>query len=241
MQKTICFLIVLLLASSELFPQTPNTLTSKEKKEGWILLFDGMTSKGWTTTGGQPVPSGWEVSNGCISTKKGEKGGDIITFNKYSNFDLSLDYKIEQACNSGVKYFFTKYETGGNLGMEYQIIDDVLGEDTKQANHLCGSFYDVLPPDESQKKINPPGEWNNLRIVSDGKKVEHWMNGKKILELTRGNKVFTDAVAKSKFSKTVPAFGTVDLGNILLQEHGGVVSFRNIKIKELNKIGRAHV
>lgn len=85
------------------------------------------------------------------------------------------------------------------------------------------------------KKINPPGQWNNIRIVSKGKKVEHWINGKKILEFTRSNKTFTDAVAKSKFSKTVPPFGMVGKGNILLQEHGGVVSFRNIKIRELNK------
>jgi hypothetical protein len=215
--------------------QTPNSLTTKEINQGWILLFDGVTTKGWTTVSGNPVLSGWDVSDGCISTKKGEKGGDIITLNQYSDFDLSLDFKIEPGCNSGVKYFFSKYETGGNLGMEYQIIDDVLGEDNKLANHLCGSFYDVLPPDESKKKINPAGQWNNIRIISNGKKVEHWINGKKILGFTRGDKTYTDAVAKSKFSKTVPAFGMLEKGNILLQEHGGVVSFRNIKIRELNK------
>jgi hypothetical protein len=235
MKKVISFLFVVMMGSPGLLSQTQNMLTANEKKEGFILLFDGTTSKGWTTTGGVPVPAGWDISNGCLSTRKGEKGGDIISVNRYTDFDLSLDYKIEPACNSGVKYFFTRYETGGNLGMEYQIIDDILGEDNKQANHLCGSFYDVLPPDESQKKINPPGEWNSIRIVSNGKKVEHWINGKKILEFTRGDKTFADAVAKSKFSKTVPAFGMVEKGNILLQEHGGVVSFRNIKIKELNK------
>jgi hypothetical protein len=235
MNKIICLMTVLIMVSYELFSQNPNTLTPKEKKDGWILLFDGVSTKGWTTTGGKPVPAGWDVSNSCISTKKGEKGGDIITVDQYSDFDLSLDFKIEPGCNSGVKYFFNRYETGGNLGMEYQIIDDVLGEDNKLANHLCGSFYDVLAPDESQKKINPPGNWNNVRIVSNGKKVEHWLNGKKILEFTRGDKTFTDGVSKSKFSKTVPAFGMVDKGYILLQEHGGVVSFRNIKLKELNK------
>ena len=235
MKKVICYLVVVMMMASEVFSQTSNTLTPKEKKQGWVLLFDGVTSKGWTTTKGTSVPSGWEVSNGCISTKKGEKGGDIITVNQYSDFDFSLDYKIEPGCNSGVKYFFTKYETGGNLGLEYQIIDDVLGEDNKLANHLSGSFYDVLPPDVSKKKLNAPGEWNNIHIVSTGKKVEHWINGNKILEFTRGDKTYTDAVAKSKFSKTVPAFGMVEKGNILLQEHGGVVAFRNIKIRELNK------
>jgi hypothetical protein len=235
MNKAIFFLVVAAMVSPEVFSRTPNSLTPKEKEQGWILLFDGITSKGWTTTGGMPVPAGWDISKGCISTRKGEKGGDIITVSQFSDFDLTLDYKIEPACNSGVKYFFTRYQTGGNLGMEFQIIDDVLGEDIKQANHLCGSFYDVFPPDESKKKINPPGEWNHIRIVSNGKKVEHWMNGKKILEFTRGDKAYTGAVAKSKFSKTVPPFGMVDKGNILLQEHGGVVSFRNIKIRVLNK------
>lgn len=216
------------------FSQTSNTLTTDEKKQGWVLLFDGITSKGWTTTSGNPVPAGWTIMNGCLSTR-GENAGDIITINQFSDFELSLDYKIEPGSNSGVKYFFSNYETGGKLGMEFQIIDDNLGEDTRQSNHRCGSFYDVFPPDESKKRLNPPGEWNNIRIVSYRKKVEHWLNGEKILESTRGDKAFTDAVAKSKFSKTVPAFGTVEKGNILLQEHGGEVSFRNIKIRELTE------
>ena len=229
-------MLILIGLSSVAFSQTPNTLTRKEKKQGWTLLFDGTSTQGWTTPGGQPVPEkGWEVSSGALSTVKGVKGGDIITVNKYSDFDLKLDYKIEPACNSGVKYFFTRYETGGNLGMEFQILDDILAEDNKLENHLCGSFYDVLAPDASKKKVNPPGEWNSIRIYSKGKNVEHWMNGIKILSFTRGDKTFIDGVAKSKFSKTVPPFGMVEKGSILLQEHGGLVSFRNIKIRELNK------
>lgn len=197
-----------------------------------MLLFDGVSTNGWTTSRGQPVPAGgWEVNNGCISTVIGGKGGDIITVNQYSDFELSVDFNITPGCNSGVKYFFTTYESGGNLGCEYQIIDDKLAEDTKQANHLIGSLYDVLPPIESKKKVNPPVEWNTIRIVAKGKNVEHWLNGVKILEFTRGNKVYSDAVAKSKFSKTVPAFGMVEKGHILLQYHGGLVSFKNIKIK----------
>lgn len=228
-------MIPILIAGTEVFSQSLNTLTSKEKKQGWVLLFDGVSTNGWTNTSGQPVSEGWEISNDCLSTVKGMKGGDIITKNQYSDFILSLDFKIEPACNSGVKYFYTKYETGGKLGMEFQIIDDVLGEDNKQANHLCGSFYDVLPPDESKKKLNPPGEWNSITIISKGKKVEHRINGKRVLSFTRGDDIFSEAVARSKFSKTNPPFGMVEKGNILLQEHGGAVSFRNIRIRELNK------
>lgn len=184
-------------------------LSQKEIKQGWTLLFDGVSTKGWITPTGKSVPSGWEVKNGCISTVKGGKGGDIITEGEYSDFDFSADFNIEPGCNSGIKYFYTKYETGGNLGMEYQIIDDVMGEDNKKENHLCGSFYDVLPVNANKKKVNAPGEWNTIRIISKGKKVEHWINGVKILEFTRGDKTYTDAVALSKFNKAVPAFGMV--------------------------------
>ena len=226
-------MIMLATVTQVIYAQKSNTLTAKEKKQGWSLLFDGVSSKGWITPGGQPVPAGWEISNGCISTVKGVKGGDIISEGEYSNFEFSVDFKIEPGCNSGIKYFYTKYEKGGNLGMEYQILDDQLAEDNKKENHLCGSFYDVLPVNAEKKKVNAPGEWNTIRIVSKGKKVEHWLNGIKILEFTRGNKTYSDAVALSKFNKTVPAFGMVEKGHILLQEHGGVVSFKNIKIKIL--------
>ena len=231
--KLIFFSALFLIASHFSFGQKQNILTAKEVRDGWKLLFNGTNTDGWTTPDGKPVPSGWEVKDGSITAVKGGKGGDIVTTEEYSNFILSVDFNIEPACNSGIKYFFTKYPTGGNLGMEYQIIDDKLGEDNKLANHLLGSFYDVMAPDESKKKAFEPGQWNTIRIVSKDGKVEHWLNGKKILEFTRGTQAYTDAVAKSKFSKAQPAFGTVEKGRILLQEHGGVVSFRNIKIKTL--------
>lgn len=234
MKYIFCFLVITwVMVPFATFSQTANKLSSKEKRNGWILLFDGKSSNGWTTTSGKSVPPGWEVMNGSITAKKGGKGGDIISVNEYSNFDLQIDYNIEPECNSGIKYFFTSYEKGGNLGMEYQILDDNLAEDNKKENHLTGSFYDVLPPHESKKKVNAPGRWNTLRVVAKGKKVEHWLNGVKILEFTRGSEVYTNAVALSKFNKTVPAFGMVEKGHILLQDHGGVVSFKNIKIKLL--------
>jgi len=234
MKKSLHFLIMLILLTSAVYSQTSNTLTSKEKKDGWVLLFDGISTNGWITPGNKPVPAGWEVKNGCITAIKDGKGGDIITVGEYSDFEFSVDFNIETACNSGIKYFYTKYPTGGNLGMEYQIIDDIKGEDIHKDNHLCGSFYDVIAvPSTVNKKVNAPGEWNTIRIVSKGKKVEHWLNGVKILEFTRGDKSYTDAVALSKFNKTVPVFGMVEKGHLLLQEHGGVVSFKNIKIKTL--------
>ncbi len=233
MKRGFSFLIISLLMIPVIHAQKSNSLTSKEKKQGWILLFDGKTTNGWTTSGGKPVPAGWEVKDGFITAIKDGKGGDIVTVDEYKDFDFFVDYNIEPGCNSGIKYFYTKYAKGGNLGLEYQILDDKLAEDNKKDNHLCGSFYDVLPAIIAGKKVNEPGQWNTIRIVAKGQNVEHWLNGKKIVEFTRGSKTYTDAVATSKFNKTEPAFGMVEKGRILLQEHGGIVSFRNIKIKSL--------
>jgi Domain of Unknown Function (DUF1080) len=144
----------------------------------------------------------------------------------------SVDFLMGPTCNSGIKYFYTNYPTGGGLGMEYQVMGDVGASDNKLANHLCGSLYDIFPTDSTKKKVNPLGIWNTARIVCKGKHVEHWLNGIKILEFERGSEAYLTAVAKSKY-KTEPVFGMVEKGKILLQEHGHEVSFRNIKIRKL--------
>lgn len=215
------------------FSQNTDVFSPQEISQGWQLLFDGKTTEGWTTVKGDQVPSGWQAKDGILTAVKGGKGGDIISTGQYSDFELIVDFNISAAGNSGVKYFFSHYEQGGNLGFEYQILDDDRAEDNKKANHLTGSLYDVLPPNESLKKANAPGQWNTMRVVAKGKKVQHWLNGVKILEFVREADQFTDAVASSKFNKAVPAFGTPDKGHILLQEHGAEVSFKNIKIREL--------
>jgi hypothetical protein len=226
-------LISVLAISPKSFSQKANTLTSKEKRDGWQLLFDGTSTQGWTTPKGATIPQGWAVKDGNLIALKGGKGGDIVSVNQYGDFDLMLDYNIEPEGNSGVKYFYTTYQKGGNLGIEYQLLDDELAEDNKKENHLTGSFYDVMPPDASLKKMNSPGQWNTIRIVAKGNHVEHWLNGVKILEFTRGTQEYSKAVNLSKFKEAIPAFGTVEKGHILLQEHGAKVSFRNIKIKSL--------
>ncbi|MBC7888447.1 MAG: DUF1080 domain-containing protein [Ferruginibacter sp.] len=209
-----------------------NQLTPKEKKQGWVLLFDGTTSNGWMKTNGQPFPEkGWQISNGCLTVLENQKGGDIVTAEEYSDFELSVDFLIDTTANSGIKYFFTNYTKGGKLGMEYQVMDDIGASDNKLANHLCGSLYDIFPPDATKKKMNALGKWNTAGIVCRGRHVEHWLNGKKILEYERGSAQYLAAVEKSKY-KTEPVFGMVEKGRILLQEHGHQVSFRNIKIRK---------
>lgn len=233
MRAKFCIAMCLLGLSLSAAAQTPNVLRKAEKKNGWVLLFDGKTTSGWTTVGGAAVPAGWEVLNGELTAVIDGKGGDIISVGQYGDFELSLQYKINVETNSGVKYFFTKYEDGGNLGLEFQILDDKNAEDNKKDNHLTGSLYDLLAPSMVKRKVNPPGQWNTIVIRSEGKEVSHSLNGFKILEFTRGGKEFKDAVAGSKFSKVKPEFGSVAKGHILLQEHGGLVAFRNIKIREL--------
>ena len=125
MKNFILLMALGIILPNSLFSQ--NKLTSAEKTEGWKLLFNGNNFDGWTATDGSPVSDGWKVIDGAITTINDGKGGDIMSVDEYSNFDLSLDYKIEPGVNSGVKYFFTKYENGGMLGMEYQIIDDKAG------------------------------------------------------------------------------------------------------------------
>ncbi|HEY0110566.1 MAG TPA: DUF1080 domain-containing protein, partial [Fibrella sp.] len=127
-QVLLGWLATLLILPAIAVAQQANQLAPAEQKEGWILLFDGTSTTGWTTTAGKPVPDGWLIENGTLTAKKGAKGGDIMSANEYADFDLRFDYNLESAGNSGVKYFFTKYATGGNLGMEYQLLDDKLAE-----------------------------------------------------------------------------------------------------------------
>ena len=207
------------------------TLTKKEIKQGWILLFDGKTTAGWKNYKGGPFPEkGWVIENGVFTTDPAGKGGDIITAEQFSDFELSLDFRITKGANSGIKYFVLP---GTNLGMEYQILDDNVHPDAKlgkNGNRLQGGLYDVIPP--KGKKDKPVGEWNNARIISKGNHVEHWLNGKKVVEFERGSKEFLAYKAESKF-KDNANWGTPKQTPILLQDHGDVVSFRNIKIRKL--------
>lgn len=210
-----------------------NKLTSKEKKEGWTLLFDGTTSTGWTKSNGQPFPEkGWKITNGTIMLDTTANGGDIVTVNEYGDFELSVDFLLTPGCNSGIKYLFYKYPKGGSLGMEYQVMDDAGAADNKLTNHTCGSLYDIFPPNEKIKKVAAMGQWNTARIINKGKHTEHWLNGIKVLEFDRDSPAYFAAVEKSKY-KTEPVFGTIEKGKILLQDHDHEVSFRNIKIREL--------
>jgi hypothetical protein len=164
-------------------------------------------------------------------------GGDIITVEQYSNFELFVDFKITPGANSGIKIFVDpeiNKGPGSSIGLEYQILDDALHPDAKlgkNGNRTLGSLYDLYPPDPN-KRPNPVGEWNTAYILSRGGHVEHWLNGMKILTYERFTPEFRERVQESKFKKW-PGFGELHQGHILLQDHGDGVSFRNIKIRIL--------
>ena len=219
-----------------------NDLTSKEISDGWILLFDGKTSAEWRGAHKDSFPEfGWTIRDGVLSVDssggaEAAHGGDIITIDEYSDFDFQVDFKITPGANSGIKYFVTeKEETGGSaIGLEYQILDDNLHADATQGregNRTLASLYDLIPADTG-KRVRQVGQWNMARIVSKDHHVEHWLNGSKVLEYDRGSKEYRDLVAISKY-KVWKNFGEAESGHLLLQDHGDLVLFRNIKIKKL--------
>lgn len=222
----------------------PNTLASYEKKSGWKLLFNGVNSDGWTGAYKPSFPQyGWEVSNGVLKVlssegKESTNGGDIVTTEQFSAFDLSFDFKLTPGANSGVKYFVTLSEnnTGSAIGLEYQLLDDAAHPDAKlgrDGNRTLSSLYDLIAAKQQQRFIHKIGEWNTGRIVVyPNNHVEHYLNGIKVLEYERGSQAFRDLVAISKY-KIWDHFGEAPKGRILLQDHGNEVSFRSIKIRPL--------
>lgn len=213
----------------------PNTLTRAEKRAGFELLFDGTSTAGWRGDGKQKFPEkGWVVENGTLRKVARERGGDIVTEKMYSEFDLKFDWKLAPGANNGVKYFVTPERKG--VGHEYQLIDDEKEREARNNGvHSTASFYEVLAPwPNKPAALHPAGEWNSSRIVAKGNKVEHWLNGQKVLEYELGSEQVKAGVAKSKF-KNVPHFGERVKGHILLTDHGDECTFRNIKIRDLSK------
>jgi hypothetical protein len=204
----------------------PNTLTAEEQSAGWKLLFDGKTTEGWRNYKKTEVGPGWKVEDGALVRAAGG-AGDIITKDKFAAFELSLEYKISKEGNSGLMFHVT--EEGGapwHTGPEIQIQDNKDGHDPQ----LSGWLYQLYKPEIDATK--PAGEWNQLRVLITPEKCSVTMNGKPYYEFVKGSKDWDEKVAKSKFAK-MAGFGKATSGHICLQDHGNLVSFRNIKIRPI--------
>jgi hypothetical protein len=224
-----------------------NQLTDNDKRKGWRLLWDGQTTNGWRGAKLDKFPEkGWEIKDGVLTVlpsdgAESRNGGDIVTEDSFKDFELSIDFKISEGANSGIKYFvdseLNKGE-GSAIGMEFQVLDDKAHPDAKQGkngNRTVGSLYDLIRAENKDssrgKNFKGVGKWNNARIVVKGGHVEHWLNQIKVVKFDRFSQMFKALVEKSKYEKW-DNFGRIPEGLILLQDHGDEVSFRSIKIRE---------
>ncbi len=224
------------------YGQDVNKLTEQEKKDGWILLFNGIDFKGWRQCNGTEMPKNWIIEDNAMKVFTGEgknpgsgANGDILFGDKkFKNFELSIDWKASKMANSGI--FYNVREVPGKpiyyAAPEVQILDNVDATDNQIASHLAGSLYDMIAADP--KTVNPAGEWNTIVIQVQNGKVTHTQNGVKVLEYELWTPAWDELVANSKF-KNFPGFaeGISKEGYIGLQDHGYPVWFRNIKIREL--------
>ena len=218
-----------------------NNLSKEEKSLGYRLLWDGKTTKNWTLTNTNKFPEkGWLIQDGILSVEKDQVGqpalgGDIVTQKIFAAFELKFDFKLTEGANSGLKYLVNDY-SGSIIGLEYQILDDEKHPDAKmgiKGNRTLASLYDLIPALKIPAAVKKIGEWNQAMIrVYPNNKVEHWLNGYKVLEFDRQSAEFKELVSQSKF-KNVKGFGLTPNGKILIQDHGDQVSFRSLKIREI--------
>jgi Domain of Unknown Function (DUF1080) len=237
--KQLIILITAVLSVGTITAQLPNTLTDKEKKDGWHLLFNGKTTQGWHTYLRDTVGSKWQVKDGNLvfdPSQPENGGGDIVTNEVYENFELQLEWKISKGGNSGIIFDIQedpKYPATYLTGPEMQVLDNIDASDNKKQNHLAGCLYDMAG-DSTVSKPHAVGEWNQVKIIQNKGHLVFWFNNTKTFEGQTGSDAWNSMVANSKFNgKNFTAFAKISKGKIALQQHPGSSEWRNIKIRVL--------
>jgi hypothetical protein len=243
--KTTILISMMILLSVGAYSQKEkaNTLSKKQKKEGWVLMFDGKTTDGWRGYNLPAFPEkGWVVEDGTlhvIGSSRGEAGGgggDLLYDKKFRNFELSLEWKVSEGGNSGIFYLAQEIpgEPVWKSAPEMQILDNERHPDANlgvNGNRAAGSLYDLIPGDKSV--VKPAGEWNRVRVLVYKGTVVHFVNGKQVLEYHLWTDDWKKMVLNSKFKDYEWFLNTAEEGYIVLQDHGDDVWFRNIMIKEM--------
>ncbi len=234
MKKLLLLSVALVTVGAIVSAQELNTLTEKEKNAGWELLFNGNDFDGWKKFNGGDV-TGWKVTDGIMSNSGtgSDHGGDIITKRQdYKDFELYLEWKINHKSNSGVFYHAKEGEVDRiyKSGIEYQLIDGKGWPSKIHDDQYSGACYAMYPPKNAE--VKPIGEWNTTRIIVKDTHVEHWLNGKMVVEYELWGDDWNAKKKKSKW-KNIPTWGVSAEGGIGLQDHGGLTQFRNMKIREL--------
>jgi 3-keto-disaccharide hydrolase len=243
MWKNVAGLVALALSGAcssaqEALPQTEiattvaertNTLSAEEREAGWELLFDGSTMNGWRGYNRDDLSGGWDAQDGML-TRTGE-GGDIITERQFSDFELTVEWRVETSGNSGIFYRVAEGEERiYHSAPEMQVLDDGGHRDGQDPLTSAGANYGLHAAPRGV--VNAAGEWNVARIVVEGSHVEHWLNGERMVEYDLGSPEWEELVANSKFGEW-PAYGRAERGHIGLQDHGDPVWYRNMKIREI--------
>ena len=227
-----CLILSLILASLFAASFSLSGADAKAKPGKWKVLFDGKSVDKWRGYKMNSFPDhSWKVEDGALKTIAGAEGPDIVTKEKFENFELELDWKASPGANSGIMYrvsedFGAPYETGP----EMQVLDDDKHADGRDPKTSAGSLYALIAP--KNKKLKPVGEWNQVRIVAQGNQVEYWLNGVKVVEFELGSAELNQLIARSKF-KDMPRFAKEKSGSIDLQHHGDEVWYRKIRVRRL--------
>ncbi len=208
--------------------------------EEWTKLFDGKTFEGWSKYGGGDVGNAWKIEDGAIYLDAANKdgwqtgdGGDIVTDEEFENFHFKYEWKIAPNGNSGVIFFVhesDEFQYPWQTGPEMQVLDNDGHPDAEIVSHRAGDLYDLIV--SSEETVKPVGEWNQAEIIADNGNLELVLNGTTIVSTTMWTAEWDALVAESKF-KDMPGFGKYKKGKIALQDHGDLVWFRNLEIKEL--------